>query len=50
VAPARPTAVRCLESDNEDLLVRMQVLKYERRLWVKVRTTNAIERVFRELR
>jgi len=28
----------------------MQVLKYERRLWVKVRTTNAIERVFRELR
>ena len=28
----------------------MQVLKHDSQLWVKVRTTNAIERMFRELR
>lgn len=47
---SEPAAVRCLEIDIEELLVHMQVMKYERRLWVKVRTTNAIERMFRELR
>lgn len=45
-----PGAVRCLETDLEDLLVHMRVLKGERRLWVKVRTTNVIERLFREVR
>jgi len=45
-----PSAVRCLEADVDDLLINMQVLKYAPRLWVKVRTTNAIERMFRELR
>ncbi len=28
----------------------MQVLRKQRELWVKVRTTNVIERLFRELR
>lgn len=45
-----PSAVCCLEADIDDLLIHMQVLKHESRLWVKVRTTNAIERMFRELR
>ena len=45
-----PSAVRCLEADIDDLLVHMQVLKLEPQLWVRVRTTNAIERTFRELR
>jgi len=45
-----PKAVACLEEDIEELLVHMLVLPKERRLWKKVRTTNVIERQFRELR
>ncbi len=42
-----PKAVRCLERDIENLLV---FYKEDKRLWVKLRTTNVIERMFRELR
>jgi len=42
-----PRAVQCLEKDIEDMLV---FLKEDRKLWVKVRTTNVIERQFKELR
>jgi transposase-like protein len=42
-----PKAVHCLEKDIEDMLV---FFKEERKLWVKVRTTNVIERLFKELR
>jgi putative transposase len=45
-----PKAVACLEEDIEDLLVHMRVLAKEPELWVTVRTTNVIERQFRELR
>jgi transposase-like protein len=45
-----PKAVACLEEDLEELLVHMRVLKHEPELWKKVRTTNVIERQFRELR
>jgi len=43
-------AVACLEGDIEELLVHMRVLRKEPELWKKVRTTNVIERQFRELR
>lgn len=43
-------AVECLERDIEELLVHMRVLRKEPELWKKVRTTNVIERQFRELR
>jgi transposase-like protein len=42
-----PKAVECLEADLEELLT---YLKEESWLHSKVRTTNAIERLFRELR
>ncbi|HDQ99458.1 MAG TPA: IS256 family transposase [candidate division WOR-3 bacterium] len=45
-----PKAVACLEGDIEDLLAHMRVLSKEPELWKRVRTTNAIERQFRELR
>jgi transposase-like protein len=45
-----PRAVACLEEDIEELLVHMRVLRKEPGLWEKVRTTNVIERQFRELR
>jgi transposase-like protein len=45
-----PKAVACLEEDIEELLVHMRVLRTEPELWKKVRTTNVIERQFRELR
>jgi len=45
-----PKAVACLEDDIEELLVHMRVLRAEPELWKKVRTTNVIERQFRELR
>ena len=45
-----PKAVACLEEDIEELLVHMRVLRKEPELWKKVRTTNVIERQFRELR
>lgn len=44
-----PRAVACLEPDLEELLTFLRLLA-DRTLRVKVRTTNAIERTFRELR
>jgi putative transposase len=43
-----PKAVRCLVSDEEDLLSFFKVK--EPTLWPQIRTTNAIERRFREVR
>lgn len=45
-----PKVVASVEADLEELLAHMKVLAKERELWVKVRTTNVIERMFRELR
>jgi len=42
-----PKAVHCLEKDIENLLV---FFKQDKKLWVKLRTTNMIERLFKELR
>jgi len=47
--PIAPRAVACLEHDLEDLLTFLRLIK-DCVLRVKVRTTNAIERTFRELR
>jgi transposase-like protein len=44
-----PKAVACLEADLEELLTFLKLLQ-DQRLRIKVRTTNAIERTFRELR
>ncbi len=43
-----PNAVKCLEKDIEDLLTFFSIK--ESILWSKIRTTNAIERAFREIR
>lgn len=40
--------MNCLERDIEDLLIFFNIK--EANLWSKVRTTNAIERTFREVR
>jgi putative transposase len=45
--PIVPKAVACLEEDLEDLFHFFDMPKS---LWVKLRTTNIIERVFREVR
>jgi len=45
--PIAPEAVNCLEEDLEDLLHFYACPKVT---WVKLRTTNIIERVFREVR
>jgi len=42
-----PEAVQCLEEDFEDM---MPFFDCPKELWVKLRTTNIIERVFREVR
>ena len=42
-----PKAVHCLEEDIENLLV---FFKQDKKLWLKLRTTNMIERLFKELR
>jgi transposase-like protein len=47
--PSAARAVACLEQDLEDLLTFLRLIK-DCVLRVKVRTTNAIERTFRELR
>ena len=44
---SQPKAVRCLESDLDELLSFLSCPKAH---WPKVRTTNAIERAFREVR
>lgn len=45
--PIAPEAVECLEHDLEELL---KFYDCPRLLWKKLRTTNVIERVFREVR
>lgn len=42
-----PQAVQCLEKDIEDMVV---FFREDKKLWVKIRTTNVIERLFKELR
>lgn len=42
-----PKAVQCLEQDIEDMLL---FFKHDRKLWIRLRTTNVIERFFKELR
>lgn len=42
-----PKAVACLKEDIEELLT---FFDEDKRLWSKIRTTNAIERIFREVR
>lgn len=42
-----PEAVKCLEEDFEEMIAFFECPK---ELWVKLRTTNVIERVFREVR
>lgn len=42
-----PEAVQCLEEDFEEMMTFFQCPK---ELWIKLRTTNVIERVFREVR
>jgi putative transposase len=42
-----PKAVRCLEQDIEEMLL---FFNHEQKLWIKLRTTNVIERFFKELR
>jgi transposase-like protein len=46
-APIAPKAVRCMEKDIEELL---HFYHCPKAIWVKVRTTNVIERAFREVR
>ena len=43
-----PKAVKCLEKDCEELLAFYQVK--QRDVWSKIRTTNPIERAFREVK
>ena len=45
--PIAPKAVECLETDLEDLL---RFYECPKSMWVKLRTTNVIERAFREVR
>ena len=45
--PISPKAVRCVEKDIEELL---NFYSCPKEIWVKVRTTNVIERAFREVR
>lgn len=42
-----PKAVQCLEKDIEELLV---FFKEDKKLWIKIRTTNMIESLFKQLR
>jgi len=42
-----PKAVACLEKDIEEMLT---CFGEEHKLWIKIRTTNAIERIFKEVR
>ncbi len=46
-APIAPKAVRCIEKDLEELL---NFYSCPKEIWIKVRTTNVIERAFREVR
>jgi transposase-like protein len=46
---AAPKAVKCMENDIEELL-NFYRCDAPKELWIKIRTTNAIERCFREVR
>ena len=46
--PIYPKAVACLLADEEELLTFFQIK--DESLWSQIRTTNAIERRFREVR
>ena len=45
--PISPNAVKCLERDLEELL---NFYSCPKEMWIKLRTTNVIERAFREVR
>ena len=45
--PIAPKAVRCIEKDLEELL---NFFYCPKKIWIKLRTTNVIERAFREVR
>jgi transposase-like protein len=45
--PIAPKAVRCIEKDLEEML---NFYSCPKAIWVKVRTTNVIERAFKEVR
>ncbi len=45
--PVEPDAVKCLERDMEELL---NFYSCPKEMWIKLRTTNVIERAFREVR
>jgi transposase-like protein len=45
--PIAPKAVRCIEKDLEELL---NFYYCPKEIWIKLRTTNVIERAFREVR
>jgi len=45
--PIAPKAVRCIEKDLDELL---NFYSCPKEIWIKVRTTNVIERAFREVR
>jgi len=45
--PIAPKAVRCIEKDLEELL---NFYSCPKEIWIKLRTTNVIERAFREVR
>ena len=45
--PISPKAVRCIEKDLEELL---NFYSCPKEMWIKLRTTNVIERAFREVR
>lgn len=45
--PIAPKAVKCIEKDLEELL---NFYSCPKEMWVKLRTTNVIERAFREVR
>lgn len=42
-----PNAVKCLEKDIDNLL---SFFEFSRKHWIKIRTTNVIERQFKEVR
>jgi putative transposase len=46
-SPIAPKAIQCIEKDLEELL---NFYYCPKEIWVKVRTTNVIERAFREVR
>jgi len=45
--PVQPDAVQCL---NDDILDLLNFFKEPKHLWIKLRTSNVIERCFREVR